>query len=134
MLTYETQAEKDADKALLELARCALEVSIGMLRLDECGLWQLRGKRGRVTTWGDGEGYLLDVYGRATQRQDTWVAKRLAEVGITRPTGYNMFRLTLPVTEEQAALVRELTGLFKELSQEARAERSARAKKSGLGA
>ena len=39
MLTYESQAAKDADKALLDLAREALDITPSALQLDECGLW-----------------------------------------------------------------------------------------------
>ena len=61
-LSYGSQVEKDADKALLELAREALDISSSALRLDDWGLWHLRGKRDGITTWGDGQGFLLALY------------------------------------------------------------------------
>ena len=61
-LSYGSQVEKDADKSLLELAREALDISSSALRLDDWGLWHLRGKRDRITTWGDGQGFLLALY------------------------------------------------------------------------
>ena len=103
------------------------------LRLDECGLWHLRGKRGRITTWGDGQGYLLALYERS-RKAWTYAKRRLAFAKVTQDAdGEGVLRFELPVTEAQASEVRELAGLHRQWSEEARAALSERSKASGFG-
>ena len=128
-LSYKSQAERDADKAELDRARAGLDVTEHALSLDDCGLWQLAGKRGRVTTWGDGEGYLLHLYERSRQAW-SWAKKRLACaecVLMQDADGEGVFRLKLPLPTDLASEIRELAGLRKALSEEALAALAERA-------
>ena len=132
-LSYGSQVEKDADKALLELAREALDISSSALRLDECGLWHLRGKRGRIATRADGQGYLLAIYERS-RKGWTFAKRRLAFAKVTQDAdGEGVLRFKLPVTEAQVSEVRELAGLHRQWSEEARAALSERSRASGFG-
>lgn len=113
-LTYATLVEGDADRALLELCREALNVSPSCLRLDDCGLWALHGKRGRVMTWGD-TGYLLHVYDERTADK-----KRLSELSAVMQDGEcgGAMCFELPIGSEVASVVREIAGLRVKASEE----------------
>ena len=113
-LSYASQAEKDADKQALKQAREALDVTPGVLCLDECGLWQLKGHRGRITTWGDGEGYLLSIYEMRSRLAWTWARKRLEAVGCAATQVAELegsFRFALPLPAGAAEEIRALAGL-----------------------
>ena len=75
------------DKALLDLCREALGIAGSAMRLDGCELWNLAGKRGRITTWGDGRGYLLAIYERDSRQAWTWAKKRLGAKKLDRMWG-----------------------------------------------
>jgi hypothetical protein len=150
-LSYPSQAEKDADKALLERCREALDITRSIMRLDDCGLWNLAGKRGRITTWGDGKGYLLSLYERSA-RAWGYAKKRLDAATLpcawsNLPADYvwpriavtqdaereGVFRFELPVTSEQAAEIRDLAGLRRVASEEYLAFNAERARRRGWG-
>jgi hypothetical protein len=137
LLSYASQGEKDMDKILLNRLRLALGISPSALCLDACHLWQLEGIRGRITTWGDGEGYLLNLYERRSKQAWSWAKKRLEAAGcvlVQNAELEGIFRLTLAICAGSADEIRELAGLRKALSEEASAAASERARERGFGA
>jgi hypothetical protein len=130
-LSYGSQAEKNVDKSLLDALRIVLDITPTALCLDDCGLWQLRGSRGRITTWGDGKGYLLNLYERHSVRAANFAKKRLQAVGcvITQDAELEaVFRFELPLRQGAESEIRELAGLRRALSEEATAARSEQAR------
>ena len=59
--SYKSRAEATDDRACLELMREALNAAHNAVRLDECRLWTVRSSRGYVSTWGDGQTWMLAV-------------------------------------------------------------------------
>jgi hypothetical protein len=51
--------EADADKQQLRSMLTALDAAGNQMRLDECRTWTIRGKRGFLATWGDGQRWLI---------------------------------------------------------------------------
>lgn len=135
-LSYTNQAEKDADKLLLEKCRKALLISPMHFRIDECGLWNLAGKRGRITTWGDGQSYLLHIYEREGHtRLWTNIKHELGFAEITQNAmDGGVFRFRLPLNPIQTATIRHRARFRREASEERKATLRALAAERGLGA
>ena len=132
-LSYSGQVEKDADKALLEPAREALDISSSTLRLDECGLGicapSVAGSPPGATARA-----ICSPSTSAHGRAWTFAKRRLAFAEVTQDAdGEGVLRFELPVTEAQASAVRALAGLHRQWSEEARAALSERSKASGFG-
>ncbi|ANY80637.1 hypothetical protein BB934_22380 [Microvirga ossetica] len=116
MDTYHSQSEAEADKAHLVCLRDAIDVSPAALRLDDCRLWTLKGKRGYVSSWGAGA-FLLTVGCRSPQAW-TWAKKRLLGwsglVDVTQDGDdegvFHLHRLPIPGEAED---IRALVGLRK---------------------
>jgi hypothetical protein len=84
------------------------------VRLDECRLWTVRGSRGYVSSWGDGQTWMLAV-GSKTPRHWTFAKRRLAAFpGLALPTqdgdDEGVFRLMRLPTSEEAAEIRRAAG------------------------
>jgi hypothetical protein len=113
MTSCKSRAEAADDRACLKLVREALNAAHNAVRLDECRLWTVRGCRGYVSTWGDGQTWMLAV-GSATPRHWTFAKQRMASFpGLAQltPDGdeEGVFRL-LP-TPEEAAEIRHAAGI-----------------------
>src|SRR4051812_48103814 len=115
---YRSQAEANSDRAKLERLRGALAVAPRALRLDDCRLWTLRGRRGHASTWGDGETFCLccvspDSFDPGRTQLAAWwgaVKRRLSWCKVAQDgDDEGVLRLTLPqveLTPEQAEDVR----------------------------
>ena len=84
------------------------------MRLDECRLWTVRGSRGYVSTWGDGQTWMLAV-GSKTPRHWTFAKQRMASFpGLAQLTQdgdeEGVFRLMRLPTPEEAAEIRARPG------------------------
>ena len=113
--SYKSKAAATTDRACLAIMRKALNAARNAVRLDECRLWTVRGSRGYVSTWGDGQTWMLAV-GSKTPRHWTFAKQRLAsfpglalltqdgdEEGVLR-----LMRLPAPV---EAAEIRRAAGI-----------------------
>ncbi len=113
--SYKSRAEATDDRACLELMREALNAAHNAVRLDECRLWTVRGSRGYVSTWGDGQTWMLAV-GSKTPRHWTFAKQRMASFpGLAQVTQdgddegvLRMMRLPSPV---EAAEIRRMAGI-----------------------
>ena len=118
MDTYRSQAEADADCEQLERLHVALNASKASLRLDACRLWTIRGRiggdgiaRNYISTWGDGETWLLYLCCRSPQAW-TWAKKRLAFAEITQDgDDEGVLRLHRLPTAAEAAVIRDILGI-----------------------
>ena len=113
--SYKSRAEATNDRACLGLMREALNSAHNAVRLDECRLWTVRGSRGYVSTWGDGQTWLLAV-GSRTPRHWTFAKQRLASFpGLAQITqdgdDEGVFRLMRLPTPEEAAEIRRAAGI-----------------------
>jgi hypothetical protein len=93
----------------------ALNAARNAVRLDECRLWTVQGSRGYVSTWGNGQTWMLAVGSKAPRhwtfaKQRMAAFPRLAQVtqdgddeGVLR-----LMRLPTPV---EAAEIRRLIGI-----------------------
>ena len=113
--SYKSRAEATDDRACLELMREALNAAHNAVRLDECRLWTVRGSRGYVSTWGDGQTWMLAV-GSKTPRHWTFAKQRMASFpGLAQLTqdgdDEGVFRLMRLPTPEEAAEIRRTAGI-----------------------
>ena len=113
--SYKSRAEATDDRACLELMREALNAAHNAVRLDECRLWTVRGSRGYVSTWGDGQTWMLAV-GSKTPRHWTFAKQRMAAFpGLAQLTQdgdeEGVFRLMRLPTPEEAAEIRRAAGI-----------------------
>ena len=110
-----SRAEATDDRARLGLMREALNAAHNAVRLDECRLWTVRGSRGYVSTWGDGQTWMLAV-GSKTPRHWTFAKLRMASFpGLAQVTQdgdeEGVFRLMHVPTPEEAAEIRRAAGV-----------------------
>jgi hypothetical protein len=110
MTSYKSKAAATADRACLGLMREALNAAHNAVRLDECRLWTVRGSRGYVSTWGDGQTWMLAV-GSKTPRHWTFAKQRMASFpGLAQVTqdgdDEGVLRLMRLPTPEEAAEIR----------------------------
>jgi hypothetical protein len=111
MWTYESTGHDQDDKAQLETLRMALNGAKASLRLDDCRLWTLRGKRGYASTWGDGKTWCLFA-GARSPRAWTAMKQRLAFCQVTQDGDEEgVFRLNRLPTPEEAAEIRVALGI-----------------------
>ena len=113
--SYKSRAEAADDRACLELVREALNAAHNAVRLDGCRLWTIRGSRGYVSTWGDGQTWMLAV-GSKTPRHWTFAKQRLASLPrlaqLTQDGDEEgLFRLMRLPTPEEAAEIRRAAGI-----------------------
>ena len=113
--SYKSRAEATADRACLELMRETLNAARNAVRLDECRLRAVRSSRGYVSTWGDGQTWMLAV-GSKTPRHWTFAKRRLAVFpGLAQVTQDGddeaVFRLMRLPTPEEAAEIRRTAGV-----------------------
>ena len=113
--SYKSRAEATDDRACLELMREALNAAHNAVRLDECRLWTVRGSRGYVSTWGDGQTWMLAV-GSKTPRHWTFAKQRMAAFpGLAQVTqdgdDEGVLRLMRLPTPEEAAEIRRAAGI-----------------------
>ena len=113
--SYKSRAETTDDRACLGLMREALNAAHNAVRLDECRLWTVRGSRGYVSTWGDGQTWMLAV-GSKTPRHWTFAKQRMASFpGLAQLTQdgdeEGVFRLMRLPTPEEAAEIRRAAGV-----------------------
>jgi hypothetical protein len=95
--------------------REALNAAHNAVRLDECRLWAVRGSRGYVSTWGDGQTWMLAV-GSKTPRHWTFTKQRMAAFpGLAQVTqdgdDEGVLRLMRLPTPEEAAEIRRAAGV-----------------------
>jgi hypothetical protein len=93
----------------------ALNAAHNAVRLDECRLWTIRGSRGYVSTWGDGQTWMLAV-GSKTPRHWTFAKQRMASFpGLAQLTQdgdkEGVFRLMRLPTPEESAEIRRAAGV-----------------------
>jgi hypothetical protein len=115
MASYKSRAEATDDRACLGLMREALNAAHNAVRLDECRLWTVRGSRGYVSTWGDGQTWMLAVDSK-TPRHWTFAKQPLtAFPGLVQLTqdgdAEGVFRLMRLPTPKEAAEIRRLIGI-----------------------
>jgi hypothetical protein len=113
--SYKSRVEAAADRACLDRMREALNASHNAVRLDECRLWTVRGSRGYVSTWGDGQTWMLAVSSK-TPRHWTFAKQRLAVFpGLAHVTQdgdeEGVFRLMRLPTPEEGAEIRRAAGI-----------------------
>jgi hypothetical protein len=114
-MSYKTKAAATADRACLARLHAALNAAHNAVRRDECRLWTVRGSRGYVSTWGDGQTWLLAV-GSRTPRHWTFAKQRMASFpGLAQITqdgdDEGVFRLMRLPTPEEAAEIRRAAGV-----------------------
>jgi hypothetical protein len=137
--TYRTADDADRDKAHLVELFDALHVSPSVLRRNDDGLWTLRGRPGcYASSWGDGKSWQLVVApeDEISPLQWTWFRKRLPFAEVTQDgEADGCLRLSRLPTPAEAELIRDIIGLRKrmDLSAEARADRTARLPRRGIG-
>ena len=113
--SYKSRAEATDDRACLGLMREALNAAHNAVRLDECRLWTVRGSRGYVSTWGDGQTWMLAVDSE-TPRRWGFIKQRMASFpGLAQVTqdgdDEGVFRLMRLPTPEEAAEIRRVAGI-----------------------
>lgn len=113
METYRSSVEATADKAQLKRLASALNAAKASLRLDECRAWRINGQHGHITTYGpSGSGWQLYVACRSSQHW-TWTKKRLDFCQVTQDgDDEGCLRLIEMPTEEQAAAIRKVLGIW----------------------
>src|SRR6476646_3885953 len=115
MTSYNSRAEATDDRACLGLMGEVLNAARNAVRLDECRLWTVQGSRGYVSTWGDGQTWMLAV-GSKTPRHWTFTKQRMASFpGLAQLTqdgdDEGVLRLMHLPTPEEAAEIRRATGI-----------------------
>ena len=113
--SHKSRAEATDDRACLGLMGEALNAARNAVRLDECRLWTVQGSRGYVSTWGDGQTWMLAV-GSKTPRHWTFAKQRLASLpGLAQVTQdgdeEGVFRLMRLPTAGEAAEIRRAAGV-----------------------
>ena len=114
-MSYKSKSAATADRACLARLHAALNAAHNAVRLDECRLWTVRGSRGYVSTWGDGESWMLAV-GSQTPRHWTFAKQRMASfpgLALLTQDGdeEGVFRLMRLPTPEEATEIRRLIGI-----------------------
>ena len=114
-MSYKSKAAATADRACLTRLHAALNAAHNAVRLDECRLWTVRGSRGYVSTWGDGQTWMLAV-GSKTPRHWTFAKQRMASfpgLALLTQDGdeEGVFRLMRLPTPEEAAEIRRAAGI-----------------------
>ena len=114
-MSYKSKAAATTDRACLARLHAALNAAHNAVRLDECRLWTVRGSRGYVSTWGDGQTWMLAV-GSKTPRHWTFAKQRMASFpGLAQLTQdgdeEGVFRLMRMPTPEEAAEIRRAVGI-----------------------
>ena len=114
-MSYKSKAAATADRACLARLHAALNAAKSAMRRDECRLWTIRGSRGCVSTWGDGQTWMLAV-GSKTPRHWTFAKQRMASFpGLAQLTQdgdeEGVFRLMRLPTPEEAAEIRRAAGV-----------------------
>ena len=114
-MSYKSKAAATADRACLARLHAALNAAKSAMRRDECRLWTIRGSRGCVSTWGDGQTWMLAV-GSKTPRHWTFAKQRLASFpGLAQLTQdgdkEGVFRLMRLPTPEESAEIRRAAGV-----------------------
>ena len=114
-MSYKSKAAATADRACLARLHDALNAAHNAVRLDECRLWTVRGSRGYVSTWGDGQTWMLAV-GSKTPRHWTFAKRRLAAFPRLGPLTQDgdeegVLRLMRLPTPEEAAEIRRAAGV-----------------------
>jgi hypothetical protein len=111
--TYDTPAEAEADRRQQRLLLVALNAWDRALGRDECSAWCIRGKHGRICTWGDGETWVLRV-GCRSGLHWTHAKKRLDFCTVTQD-GWDegCLRLHHVPTPDQAEIIRNVLGIRK---------------------
>ena len=114
-MSYKAKVAATAHQACLARLHAALNAAHNAVRLDECRLWTVRGSRGYVSTWGDGQSGMLAV-GSKTPRHWTFVKQRMASFpGLAQLTqdgdDEGVLRLMRLPTPEEAAEIRRAAGV-----------------------
>lgn len=110
--TYETMAEKEADKAQLVRLLDAIDATPNALKLDDCECWQIRGRFGYAATWGDGKGFMLVFSPGRSARQWGADKQRLSFAAVTQDGhAEGILHLDRLPTEEQGAAIRHALGI-----------------------
>ena len=113
METYSSAAAAFTGKALLSKLLNALDASPSTLRLDACRLWTLQGRRGYLSTWGDGTSFLIALCCPSALAW-AWAKKRLAFCAITQDgDSEGVLRLRRLPNPDEATEIRDLVGLRK---------------------
>ena len=113
--SYRSRAEATDDRACLKVMGEALNAAHNAVRLDECRLWTVRGSRGYVSAWDDGQTWMLAV-GSETPRHWTFAKQRMASFpGLAQLTQdgdeAGVFRLMRLPTPKEAAEIRRAAGV-----------------------
>jgi hypothetical protein len=113
--SYKSRAEATDDRACLGLMREALNAAHNAVGPDECRLWTVRGSRGYVSTWGDGQSWMLAVDSK-TPKHWTFAKQRMAAFpGLAQLTQdgdeEGVFRLMRLPTPKEAADIRRAAGV-----------------------
>lgn len=122
MLTYRSQAQKDADKARMARLLAALDATPMAFRLDDCDAWTIFGKHGAIRTYGPDkdDGYHILVEYETSMAQ-THALKR---IGFCQrpPIGNGVWLRKLP-SADQARAIRKTVGIpqYRRMSETARA-------------
>jgi hypothetical protein len=113
--SYRSKFEAAEDHANLDRMRAALNAARSATRRDECGLCTIRGSRGYVSTWGDGQTWSMTVILGTTPRW-TWAKRRLAAFpGLAQVSQdgdtEGVVRLMRMPMQAEAAEIRRIAGL-----------------------
>jgi hypothetical protein len=104
--TYANLNEQAEDKARLMAFLYALDGAKNSLRLDECRLWTIRGQHGYISTWGDGQSFLLFVQCHSPKAW-TFMKRRLSFCIITQDgDDEGCLKLSRLPTIEEAVVIR----------------------------
>jgi hypothetical protein len=110
---YDSAQESDAHRAQQKALLAALGAQDRALRRDECGAWAISGKHGSISTWGDGETWVVFVGCRSAQHW-TWTKKKLSFCSVTQDgDNEGCLRLHQLPTPEQASVIRDVLGIRK---------------------
>ncbi len=114
-MSYKSKAAATDDRACLDRMHAALNAAHNAVRRDECRLWTIRGSRGYVSTWGDGQTWML-VVNSETPRHWAFVKQRMAAFpGLAQVTqdgdDEGVLRLMRLPTPEEAAEIRRVAGI-----------------------
>lgn len=105
------QPNREEDKKLLQRLSEALNTSEERIHLDECGDWNIVGKRGHIFT--DAELWHVSVEGTTKRRWDN-IKKKLSFMEVSQDgDDEGIMKLERMPTQEESSLVRETVGLNK---------------------
>jgi hypothetical protein len=115
METYENSRAQAEDRGLLYEFLGALDGARKAIWLDECRLWAIHGKRGYISTWGDGKSLLLHVQCKS-RRHWTWTKKRLSFCTVTQDGDQEgCLKLSGMPTREQSIEIRSALGIHRRI-------------------